>query len=444
MGTAPGPERLIGLDTESRLKHVLVTGPTGAGKSTLLEHLALSDNKAARACVVIEPKKQLVEGILSRLPPEAAGQVVVLDAADEESVVGFNPLDLGDRDPYVVVDGILAALAAVFSDGWGPRTEYIIQGALLSLALAGKKRGQPYTLLDLPRLLTDAPFRREVTSAAQDDPIVTEVWAEFEQMRPGQRASVVAAPLNKLRKIVMRKHLAAVLGQSQPRFRLRDVFRENKTVLVPLNESLLGTGAARLLGNLITAEIFMAAQERASEKDPEKRPGMVIIDEVQNYLHLPTPLDVALGVFRSYGVGLHAAHQHRGQLTTAMRTALDTNARNKICFSLEADDARDMARMAPQLTADDFLALPIREIYARLLGKGVPTAWCSARTLPPAKRRNAHELIRQASRDAFGALPEQLQPVGAPAGADASDPDSTAAKDEGISGPQSHQRRRRS
>ncbi|GAB3124814.1 type IV secretory system conjugative DNA transfer family protein [Glaciibacter psychrotolerans] len=405
-GTAPGPGpgRSIGIDPTSRLQHVVTTGPTGSGKSTLLEHLILSDIAAHRACVVIEPKRQLIDSTLDRVPIEAAERIVVIDAADERPV-GFNPLDVGDRDPDIVVDGILAALAAVFEDGWGPRTEYLIQGALLSLARAGQNRPDPFTLIDLPRLLTDAAFRRPVISAVSDDPTLATFWAEFEEMRPGQRAAAIAAPLNKLRKLVLRKQLVAVLGQPRPRFRLRDVFRERNTVLVPLNDALIGTGAAKLLGSLIVAELWMATLERASEKEPTKRPGMVFIDEVQNYLHLPTSIADALATSRSYGVAWHLAHQYRGQLPVAMRAAFDTNARTKLCFALGPDDARDMARMAPVLSPEDFQALPPYEIYAHLIASGIPAGWCSAASLPPAPAVGASQQIRDASRDRYGALP---------------------------------------
>ncbi|MDQ1138463.1 DNA helicase HerA-like ATPase [Microbacterium sp. SORGH_AS 1204] len=404
VGTAPGPERVIGIDTKSRLQHMVTIGPTGSGKSTLLEHLILSDIRAGRPCVVIEPKKQLVDSVLDALRPKDAEKVVVLDASDMSTPVGFNPLDVGDRDPDIVVDGIVAALAATFGDGWGPRTEYLIHGALLSLARAGVKRTEPYTLIDLPRLLTDTAFRRPVIAAVQDDLTLAAFWAEFEDLRPGARAAQIAAPLNKLRKILMRKPLVAVLGQARPRFRLRDIFRERMNVLVPLNEALVGSGASRLLGSLIVAEIFMATIERATEKNPERRPGFVFIDEVQNYLHLPTSVGEAMSVFRSYGVGLTVAHQHRGQLPPSMRQDFDVNARSKVVFSLEADDARDLARQAPHLTAEDFQALPQYEIYARLIAGGIPTPWCSARTLEPAERVGRRREIRDLSRARYGSL----------------------------------------
>lgn len=405
IGTAPGPKRPIGLDPQSRLRHLIALGPTDSGKSTLLEHLILADIAAKRACCVIEPKAQLVERILDAAPAEAAGQIVLLDATDTDAPVGFNPLDVGDRDPDIVVDGILAALGAVFHEGWGPRTEYLVQGALLSLARAGQKRGIPFTLIDLPTLLTDAAFRRPVIAAVQDDLTLSAFWAEFEDMRPAQRAAVIASPLNKLRKIVMRKPLVRVLGQSQPRYRLRDIFREKKTVLVPLNDALLGEGASKLLGSLIVAELFLATTERAAEKEPMKRPGMIFIDEVQNYLHLPTSVENAMSVFRSYGVGLHVAHQYRDQLPAGMRSGLDANARTKICFALDSDDAGAMAKRAPDLTAADFETLPKHQVYARLVAGGVPTDWCSAAVLPPEPNLGAADVIREASREQYGARP---------------------------------------
>ncbi|GAB3608371.1 hypothetical protein GCM10027414_04960 [Humibacter ginsengiterrae] len=441
VGTAPGPERLVGLDPASRLMHFLALGPTGSGKSTLLERLIHADIQAGRACVVIEPKKQLVDRILQTTPKEYAERIVVLDATDLHAPVGFNPLDVGDRDPDVVVDGILAALAAVFEDGWGPRTEYLIHAGLLSLARAGQARTDPYTLIDLPRLFTDAAFRRPVIAAVQDDVTLAAFWAEFEAMRPGQRAAMLAAPLNKLRKIVMRKHLVAVLGQARPRFRLRDVFRDRKTVLVPLNDALLGEGAAKLLGSLIVSELFLAAVERAAERHPMKHPGMVFIDEVQNYLHLPTSVGDAMSVFRSYGVGLHVAHQYRAQLPPEMRTAFDVNARSKVCFALQPNDDRDMAQLAPQLSREDFQGLGKREIYANLVAGDAPAGWFSARTLPPLPNTKAEHFIRATSRELYGGIAPTAASATAPKPPTATVPEAGAP---GAQSRRTHQKARRS
>src|SRR3546814_15948291 len=85
------------------------------------------------------------------------------------------------------------------------RTDTLLPYTTLFRSRAGTKRAEPYTLIDLPTLLTDAAFRRPVIAAVQDDPTPAAFWAEFEDLRPGQRAAMIAAPLNKLRKLLMRK-----------------------------------------------------------------------------------------------------------------------------------------------------------------------------------------------------------------------------------------------
>ena len=410
--TAPGDERKIGILPAARLQHLVATGPTGSGKSVgVFAPLILSDISAGRPCVVIDPKRQLVDFIVDHAPASAAAQIVILDAADQNPV-GFNPLDTRGRNADVVVDGIIAAFKAVFEDGWGPRTEDLLHAGLLTLARSGEARSEPHTLLDLPRLLTDATFRRNVIGAVAADPTLSSFWAGFEEMGPAARANVIAAPMNKLRKYVLRKNLASVLGQARPKFRLRDVFREGKTILVPLNDALLGPGAAQLLGSLVVAEIWMATLERAAEKSPTSKPGMVFVDEVQQFMNLPTSIADALATSRSYGVGWHLAHQFRGQLGVGMRGAFDANARSKIVFAVGPDDARDVARMAPDLEAADFQALTPYEVYANLVDTKAPSGWFSARTLPPKPDSQNGDVIRQASRRLYGADPADTTAAG--------------------------------
>lgn len=399
--TAPGTDMCIGMAPDARLLHLAITGGTGSGKSEVFASLALSDIKEGRPLVLIEPKRQLVDAIVKRAPKEAAGRIVVIDAA-EPNPVGFNPLDIGERDPGPAVDGILEVFKAVFTDGWGPRTEDLLHAGLLTLDANGQRRGIPHTLLDLPTLLADDGYRRGVIGAVADDPVLAAYWATFNELSPANRANIVAAPLNKLRKYVLRKNIAAVLGQSSPKFRLRDVFRQGDTaVLVPLNDALIGPGAAQLLGGLVVNEVWLATQERALETDPKKRPGMVFIDEVQRYLHLPTSIDDALATSRSYGVGWHVAFQGRSQVPTKLADAIELNARNLITFAASPRDATALAKTTTKLKPEDFQSLALRHIYCNLVVDGAPAGWFSAKTNPPAADSGNGDLIRATYRKRF-------------------------------------------
>lgn len=411
---APGPTAPIGIAASDITAHLLTMGPTGVGKSTVLLNLVAADIRAGRPVLVIDPKWQLIRDIVERaVPKERTDDVVIIDPAEAGSgkVVGFNPLNVGDRDPDVVIDGLVAVLREVFHDGWGPRTEDIIHSALLTLARVGATRKTPFTMLDLPRLLADDRFRRSIIGEVVDDPGLGSFWSGYLAMSPGAQAQAIAAPMNKLRQYLLRPSLRAILGQPDPPFRLRDVFRGNKVVLVPLNEALIGPITAQLLGSLIVAETWSATLERAAEANPAMRPATVVIDEVQEYLHLPVSIDDALSRSRSYGVGWHLAHQHRAQLPHSTRAAVDSNAKSKIVFQpLDPDDAAAVARQAPDLQAVDFLSLGQYQAYANLTVDGAPAGWALIRTLPPPEPTGLGERIRSSSQQHYAS------PVPSPSG----------------------------
>lgn len=403
----PGDPRPIGISTSDSLFHFVAQGPTGSGKSTAMLHLIKADIAAGRPVLVLDPKRQLVDDIVATaIPEERIDDVVILDPA-EEQVPGFNPLDIGTRDPDVVVDGLLAALAGVFHDGWGPRTQDIIHSGLLTLArvsVTRRQRGsEPFTLLDLPRLFIDPAFRRSAVGHVAEDPGLAQFWAWFDNMSPSAQAAALAAPANKLRQYLLRPSLRRILGQPSPAFKLRDLFLEHRIVLVPLNEALIGPLTAQLLGSLIVSEAWAATLERATESEPMKRPASIWVDEVQNYLHLPTSIGDALNASRSMGVAWHLAHQFRSQLPPPIRAAVDSNAGNKLIFRPnDPDDARDYARQAPDLEVIDFMSLPQYTAYTTLMAGGEPQPWCSVATLPPPPPTGLADRIRSRSRANYG------------------------------------------
>ncbi|HSD49196.1 MAG TPA: type IV secretion system DNA-binding domain-containing protein [Actinomycetota bacterium] len=63
--------RPVAIGVEDARHHLHVVGETRTGKSTLLANLVLQDAAAGRAAVVIDPKGDLVESILERIPKVA-------------------------------------------------------------------------------------------------------------------------------------------------------------------------------------------------------------------------------------------------------------------------------------------------------------------------------------------------------------------------------------
>jgi type IV secretory system conjugative DNA transfer VirD4/TraG family protein len=394
VSAAPGDHRRLGIAPADALFHAVAYGPSGSGKTTVFEHLIRADIAAGLPVAVLDPKKQLIDMVLGFIPKDRFNDVVILDAS-EQHPIGFNPLDVTGRDPDVVVDGILSVFASVFRDGWGPRTQDIFSAALRTLARASTPK-QPATLLDLPSLLTDGTFRRQQVGRVSGDIGLAGFWSWYESQSPGAQSAAIAAPLNKLRQFLLRPALVRMLGGGT--FRLRDTFRDNKILLVPLNEGLIGPGVADLLGSLVLADLWLAAQERADEPDVSKRPGLVYVDEAPRFLNLPVSLADALAVSRSLGVGWMLAAQFRNQFPPALRQAVDMNARSKIQWATEFEDARDTARLTRDLSTEDFLALPKYHAYVNLVTNGHPSGWALVRTLPPPRAITDPKVVRAAAR----------------------------------------------
>ena len=107
------------------------------------------------------------------------------------------------------------------------------------------------------------------------------------------------------------------------------------------------------------------------------------IDELQDYIALPTDLTDALAQARGLGIGITMAHQYRAQIPPEIRAGIDANARSKIVFGLNSGDAKEVAAMAPELDALDFMSLPRYEIYTNFMSGGKSTGWIRGKTLPP-------------------------------------------------------------
>ena len=393
---APGDDRLLGISPQDQTFHGAAYGPSGSGKTTALLNLICADIDAGRPIAVLDPKKQLIEDILARVPEHRVNDVVLLDASEADPV-GFNPLDIGSRDPDVVVDGLMAVFEAVFHDGWGPRTADLFSAGLRTLARASTTK-RPATLLDLPKLWTDPRFRRQQIGRVQADMALAGFWASFEAQSPAAQAAMIAAPMNKLRQFLLRPALIRLLDQRGSTFRLRDIFRDNKIVLVPLNEGLIGPGTASLLGSLVIADLWQATQERAGEPGASSQVGVVYIDEAPRFLNLPVSLADALAVSRSLGIGWFLAAQFRSQFPPALRQAVDMNARSKIQFATEFEDARDTAKLTRELATEDFLALPRYHAYVNLVASGHPSGWALVTTLPAPSAIADPAAVRAAAR----------------------------------------------
>ena len=368
----------FGISARDSLEHTIVLGPTGSGKSNVLLSMIMANINAGRSLLVIDPKADLVNDILARIPESRENDVVVIDPSDV-CPVGVNPLSLcNSRNQHLVADAILAVFKEIFADSWGVRSQDIISSALITLS---KMKGA--SLLMLPTLLTNDQFRKKALKNIDDKIGLEPFWHWYESTGVAERSQIISPVLNKMRQFLLRPGLRNVLGQAEPKFSLSDLFDKPRIVLVPLNKGIVGAESARLLGSLIVGLTWTLALNRAKDAPHSRQIVNIYIDELQDYLSLPTDLSDALAQARGLGVGLILAHQYRNQLSPSVRAGIDANARNKIIFGLNGSDAKEIAGMAPELEPIDFMLLPRYSIYTNLQVNGRGTGWMSGQTLPP-------------------------------------------------------------
>jgi len=385
----------LSIAPKDSLEHTIILGPTGSGKSTTMLNLILADINAGRGVLVIDPKADLVNDIAARIPEHRDKDVVILDPSDT-APVGFNPFSYKES-PTLVADAILAVFKEVFAENWGIRSQDVMSATLLTLAQVPGA-----SLLMLPQMLTDETFRRKITAQVTDKIGLEPYWASFEAMKDSERRMEIAPVLNKIRQFLLRPGLRNVLGQSTPMFDLADLFNKRRIVLVPLNKGIIGSESARLLGSLVVGMTWTLALSRAKLPPEQRHLTSIYIDELQDYLSLPTSLSDSLAQMRSLGCGLILAHQYREQLPPDIRAGVDANARNKIVFGLNAADAKSMAAMAPELSPEDFMKLPRYQIYTSFQSGGKSTGWLSGQTLPPPTATRQPAELREKSMAAYG------------------------------------------
>lgn len=394
--SAPGSDDPVGISIQDALRHTHIVGPSGVGKSTVLLNLIAADIQDGRSVVVIDPKRDLATDVLSIIPEERAGDVVVLDPT-LPNPVGLNPLaEVGDQGP-LVADSILTIFKNLFPSAFGPRTSDAIHASLLTLA-----RRDGSTLADLPRLLTDERFRREYT-ADIDDATLAGFWAQYNAMKPANQAATIGPILTRLRQFLLRPGVRAVLDQAAPRFALGDLFTKPRIFIVTLNKGLVGPQAAALLGSLVVSQLWHLILGRAAVPKGKRTPVSIFLDEAQTFLHLDTDLGEALEQSRSMGAAWHLAHQHRGQMPTSLLAGISANTRNKIQFAADPIDAQVVARHS-RLEPQDIIKLGPFEAYVDVLNNGTQTGWFSARTLPPPTALSNPDLILAESQARYGQL----------------------------------------
>ncbi len=415
-----GQPRPVGLAVPDARHHLRIIGPTGVGKTTLIAGQILADAGAGRGVVFIDPKGDAVTDIIARLPAQSASKVVLFDPGDRAAPPCLNVLqgDGSGTDTDMIVDNVTGIFRRIFAGYWGPRTDDIFRAACLTLLASVPPGSGLVTLADIPPLLGDAKVRKRLTAGVRDQ-VLRDFWAWYEELSPASRGAAVGPLMNKLRAFLLRRFAKQAIAAGPSTFDMSQVLDHGGLCLARLPKGILGEETAQLVGSFIVARTWQAAARRARVPETARPDAGLYIDECQNFLNLPYPLEDMLAEARAYRLSVTMAHQNLAQLPPDLRQGISANARSQVIFSVSPEDADGLERhTAPVLTAHDLSHLDAYQAAARLVAGSAEQPAFTLRTSPlPAAVPGRARLVRQAARAACSASGGTAPPP-APAGAD--------------------------
>ena len=394
-----GFDREVRVEPRALLQHTHVLGPTGRGKSTLLLNMTVEAIGAGMGGIVLDPTGELTGLILARVPREREGDVDLLDLGDESHPPALNLLACPPADGDAQAQAICGIFARLFARFWGPRTEDILRSALTTLLCGRDPDGDVPTLADVLTLLSDPGERSRYRAS---DPVALDVfWRQWQTLSEAARVQALAPLSNKLRALLGNRTLRNMLCQPGAPD-MRETIAGGRWLLVSLPQTL-GDDAADMIGSVLLHRAWQAAQRLGPHAHSQRPPFLCLVDECHRFCHLPQGMAGALAQARGYGLGFVLAHQHLAQVSDhGLAEAIDANCQTKLCFALQAADARRMApHFQPRLDAYDLQHLGSYTIACRVLHEARELPAATATTLPPPKPTPADVagLIRARARE---------------------------------------------
>ncbi|MCJ7827605.1 type IV secretion system DNA-binding domain-containing protein [Patescibacteria group bacterium] len=373
----------FGLKRGDRRRHLYIVGKTGTGKSTLIANMAIDDIKKGKGVAVIDPHGDLCETILDYIPRSRINDVCYFNPADRENPISLNILEvIAPIDAELVTSGIVSIFHKLYAESWGPRLEYIMRNAVITLANV-----EGTTLVDILRILTNKDYRDKIL-AKVDDQVLHTFWKdEFEKMPPKLQKEAISPIQNKVGQFVTSPLIRNIIGRSKSSLTLEDIMENNKILLVNLSQGRLGEDNSALLGAMIITKIQQAAMHRVNIPEEERKDFYLYVDEFQNFA--TRSFIKILSEARKYRLNLTLANQYTDQIDDAVLKAIFGNVGSVITFVVGATDGMVMEKeFGGIFTQKELVALDRFQVASKLTIDKQMTRPFLAHTLPLPKSIN--------------------------------------------------------
>jgi hypothetical protein len=401
----------IKIKRSDRRRHSYIIGKSGVGKSKLIASMAIQDILNGEGICILDPHGDLIEDIILRIPPERAEDVILFAPADTERPLGLNLLEYDPAYPeqktFVINEmiKIFDKLYDLKATG-GPVFEQYMRNAML-LIMDDPESGS--TLMEVPRVLADADFRRMKLERCKDHTVV-DFWKKEAEKAGGEAAlaNVVPYVTSKLTSFISNDTMRPIIGQQKSSFNIRRVMDDKKILLLDLSKGRVGEMNTYLLGMILVSKILMSALSRSGLKEDKRNGFYLYIDEFQNFT--TDSVCSILSEARKYNLNLIMAHQYIGQLTqnqnSAIKEAVFGNVGTILSFKIGSEDAEFLEKeFLPVFNQYDLINIEKYTAYVKLLIDNTASRPFSMKTLwplPGIERENVASKIKALSRLKYG------------------------------------------
>ena len=373
----------FGIAIADRLHHLYILGKTGSGKSTLLENMAVDDFKKGRGVAFLDPHGDSVENLLNYIPAERINDTVYFNPADTSHPIAINILEVENPDQAeLIVSGIIAIFHKLYGKFWGPRMQYILRNALLTLTEVPDS-----TLPDVIKILSDQKFRNRLYPRIKNQALLGFWKTEFDNLKEETRLQYTYPILNKVGQFVNSPLIQGIISQPKSSIDLGRIMDSGQILLANLSQGKLGEDNSALLGAMLITKFELAAMSRIDQHQGKRTNFFLYVDEFQNFA--TESFIKILSEARKFHLGLVVANQYVFQIPEAIQKAIFGNVGTMISFVVGADDAHIVSReFSPVFDENSLVNLQKYQIALKMTIDGQVSRPFSAFTLPPLKSTN--------------------------------------------------------
>ena len=398
-----GEVKPVKIKDDDRLRHIYMIGKTGVGKTVLFENMIMQDILAGKGVAYLDPNGDAAEWIMKRIPKERAEDVIYFNPADIERPMGLNMLEwkTPEQKDFLVQESI-QMFYKLFDPGQtgivGPQFEHWMRNAALTL-MAQPECG---TIVDIPRLFTDPDYEKECVSNVTD-PVVKAFWEkQMAKTSDFHKSEMLNYFTSKFGRFMTNDMMRNILGQTKSAFDFREVMDGKKILICNLSKGLIGEINAFLLGMIIVSKLAMGAFSRQDQKEEERMPFYLYVDEFQNFI--TDVFATILSESRKYRLSLNITNQYIAQLDEKIRNAVIGNVGTLIAFRIGAADAEFLIKEFDPLKMDDMTNIDKYNFYTKMLIDGAPTRPFNCLSIAPDPNENVKlgQTIAELSRLKYG------------------------------------------